>query len=231
MTHDDHKEGHGHSHDHGHDHSHDHGHSDGHGHSHDHHPSDHHHHWDQDDYVRSWVARDAGRKPERAPIVERLIAAVPFARDAAIEVLDVGGGGGVIAEAVLAAFPRATVTVQDFSQPMLDQCRKRLAPYGARVRYALSDLRDPAWTKTAGGPFDLAVSGIAIHNLHEMAAIAACYEAVRGLLKPGGAFLDYDHFDRVGGVPLHQHMLKVAGFAKAEPIWHEHPTAVLKATV
>ena len=87
------------------------------------------------------------------------------------------------------------------------------------------------WVKTAGGPFDLAVSGIAIHNLHEMAAIANCYEAVRGLLKPGGVFLDYDHFDRVGGVPLHQHMLKVAGFAGAEPVWHEHPTAVLKASV
>jgi SAM-dependent methyltransferase len=222
MAHDDHKEGHGHSHDHGHGHDHDH--------HHEHHPHDHHHHWDSEDYVRSWIARDAGRKSERQPIVERLITAVPFGRDAAIDVLDVGGGDGVIAEAVLSAFPKAKVTVQDFSQPMLGQGRKRLAPYHARVRTTLSDLRDPAWVKTAGGPFDLAVSGIAIHNLHEMAAIAACYEAIHRLLKPGGAFLDYDHFDRVGGVPLHQHMLKVAGFARAEPVWHEHPTAIIKAS-
>jgi ubiquinone/menaquinone biosynthesis C-methylase UbiE len=160
-----------------------------------------------------------------------LIEAIPFPRDAAIAVLDVGGGSGVLSEAVLRAFPRARVTLQDFSQPMVEAARKRLAAFGARIRFVISDLGDSGWVKTAGGPFDLAVSGIAIHNLHEMAAIANCYEAVRGLLKPGGVFLDYDHFDRVGGVPLHQHMLKVAGFAGAEPVWHEHPTAVLKASV
>lgn len=218
MAHDPHD--HGHDHHHGHDHDH---------HHHDHHPSDHHHHWESADYVRSWIARDAGRQGERQAIIERLIAAVPVPRDAAIEVLDVGGGAGVIAEAMLDAFPRATLTVQDYSPHMLDGARERLARHSARVRYVLSDLRDPAWTKTAGGPFDLAVSGIAIHNLHEMAAIAACYEGVRSLLKSGGAFLDYDHFDRVGGVPLHQHMLKVAGFASADVVWHEHPTAVIKA--
>jgi len=100
-----------HDHDHSHDHSHDHHHH--------HHGDDHHHHWDSADYVRGWLARDAGRQGERAPIVARLIAAVPFARDAAIEVLDVGGGAGVIAEAVLEVFPNATVTVQDFSPHML----------------------------------------------------------------------------------------------------------------
>lgn len=180
--------------------------------------------------MRGWLARDAGRQAERAPIIARLIAAVPFARDAAIEVLDVGGGAGLIAQAVLEAFPNATVTVQDFSPHMLAAARERLSRHSARLRTVLSDLADPEWTKTAGGPFDLAVSGIAIHNLHEMAVIAACYDGVRSLLKNGGAFIDYDHFDRVGGVPLHQHMLKVAGFAGAEVLWHEHPTAVIKAS-
>jgi cyclopropane fatty-acyl-phospholipid synthase-like methyltransferase len=231
MTHDPHDHGHGHHHHHGHDHHHDHDHGHGHGHHHhDHHPHDHHHHWESADYVRSWIDRDTSRLSERQPIIERLIGAVPFPRDATIGVLDVGGGAGMIAETVLNAFPRATVTVQDFSPHMLESARARLAAHAARVRYVLSDLKDPAWTKTAGGPFDLAVSGIAIHNLHEMAAIAACYDGVRSLLKDGGAFLDYDHFDRVGGVPLHQHMLKVAGFANADVVWHEHPTAVIKAS-
>jgi trans-aconitate methyltransferase len=216
--------------DHGHDHHH-HGHDHHHHDHHDHHPHDHHHHWESADYVQAWITRDDGRRSEREPIIERLIAAVPFSRDAAIAVLDVGGGAGMIAEAVLSAFPCATVTLQDFSPHMLDVGRNRLAGHAARVRTVLSDLRDPAWTKSAGGPFDLAVSGIAIHNLHDMAAIAACYDGVRSLLKSGGSFLDYDHFDRVGGVPLHQHMLKVAGFASAEVVWHEHPTAVIKARV
>jgi len=213
------------SHDHGH-HHHDHGHD-----HHHHHGDDHHHHWESADYVRGWLARDAGRQGERAPIIARLIAAVPFARDAAIEVLDVGGGAGMIAEAVLEAFPNVTVTVQDFSPHMLAAARERLSRHSARLRTALSDLADASWTRSVGGLFDLAVSGIAIHNLHDMAVIAACYDGVRSLLKSGGAFIDYDHFDRVGGVPLHQHMLKVAGFASADVLWHEHPTAVIKASV
>jgi trans-aconitate methyltransferase len=200
-------------------------------HHHEHHSDEPHHHWDSADYVQAWIARNARRQGERQPIIERLIAAVPFPRTAAIHVLDVGGGAGVIAEPVLSAFPHATVTVQDYSQPMLDGARKHLNHCSARVRYVLSDLRDPAWTKTVGGPFDLAVSGIAIHNLYDVAAMAACYEAIHSLLKSGGCFLDYDHFDRVGGTPLHQHMLKVAGFASAEVVWHEHPTAIIKANV
>src|SRR4051812_23025270 len=101
-------EPHDHSHDHGH-HHHDHDHGDDHDHhhhGHDHHHrhgDDHHHHWDSADYVRGWLARDAGRQGERAPIIARLITAVPFARDGAIDVLDVGGGAGMIAEAVLEA--------------------------------------------------------------------------------------------------------------------------------
>jgi len=93
----------------------------------------------------------------------------------------------------------------------------------------LCDLREPAWEAAVGGPFDLAVSGIAIHNLHDMAAIAACYQAVHRLIRPGGCFLGYDHFDRVGGVPLHQYTLKVAGFAQVETVWHQFPSAVVKA--
>jgi SAM-dependent methyltransferase len=205
--------------------AHDHGKND---HHHDH--GDDHHHWESAEYVRSWIARDDSRLAERAPIIEKLIAAVPFGHDAAINVLDVGGGAGLMAAAVLDAFPRATVTLQDYSVPMLAQAKARLARHAGRVRFVQSDLLDAAWTKTAGGPFDLAVSGIAIHNLHEMAAIAACYEAVHGLLKPGACFVDYDHLDRVGGVPLNQYMLKVAGFKSVEVIWHEHPTAVVKAT-
>jgi trans-aconitate methyltransferase len=212
-------------------HDHDHSHDQGHDHHHHHHGDDHHHHWDSADYVRRWLARDAGRQGERAPIIARVITAVPFARDAAIEVLDVGGGAGVLSEAVLEAFPSATVTVQDFSPHMLAAARERLSRHAARLRTVLSDLADPSWTSSVGGPFDLAVSGIAIHNLHDMAAIAACYDGVRSLLESGGAFINYDHFDRVGGVPLHQHMLKVAGFASADVLWHEHPTAVIKASV
>lgn len=180
--------------------------------------------------MNHWIHRDEHRAAERKPILEALIAAVPFPRDAAIDVLDVGAGGGVITEALLAVFPRARITLQDFSPLMLDRARARFAETGRELRYVQGDFHDPAWTKNVGGPFDLAVSGIAIHNVKDLASMANVYEAVRGLLKPGGCFLDYDHFDKFGGVPLHQHSMRVAGFKAVDLIWHQHPTAVLKAT-
>ena len=61
---------------------------------------------------------------ERMPILEALIAAVPFASDAAINVLDVGAGTGVVTEAVLDAFPAARLTLQDFSAQMLARAKR-----------------------------------------------------------------------------------------------------------
>jgi SAM-dependent methyltransferase len=225
MSHD-----HDHDHDRDHNHSHhDHDHDHGDGHHHHHHHGDHHHDWHSQAYVTDWVAGDDARADERKPIIDRLIAAVPFARDAAIEVLDVGGGAGAITAAVLEAFPNAKVVLQDYSEPMLARARERVSAHAARVRYAVSDFKDPGWANQVGGPFDLIVSGIAIHNLYDLPAIADCYEAIRSLTKSGGCFLDYDHFDLVGGVPLHQHSMRVAGFASVDIVWHEHPTAILKA--
>ena len=93
-------------------------------HDHDHHHHhDHPHDWHSDATSTDWIDRDARRMAERKPILEALIAAVPFPRDAQIDVLDVGGGAGVVTEAVLDAFPAARVTVQDFSEQMLARAR------------------------------------------------------------------------------------------------------------
>jgi ubiquinone/menaquinone biosynthesis C-methylase UbiE len=134
-----------------------------------------------------------------------------------------------VTEEVLRAFPQARVTLQDYSQPMLDEARRRLAPFAAQVGYAQCDLRDIAWTDRVGGPFDLAVSAIAIHNLGELAAMADCYRGIARVLKPGALFLDYDLFERFGGIALHTRMLWEAGFARVDLIWHQSPVAILAA--
>jgi Methyltransferase domain len=236
MAHDEHDKHDKHDHHHGHDHAHDHGHHDhdpghSHDHHHDHDHGDGHHDWHSKTYVADWIARDEKRQADRKPFLDAMIAAVPLARDAEIAVLDVGGGAGVVTGPVLDAFPRAKVTLQDFSEPMIERARKTFAASDARMRYVLCDLRDASWEQAVGGPFDLAVSAIAIHNLRDLSAMAGCYQAVHRLLRVGGCFVDYDHFDRFGGVPLHQHSLKVAGFASAEAVWHRHPTAVIKASM
>jgi SAM-dependent methyltransferase len=188
-----------------------------------------HHDWHSPSYVDEWIARDVTRDEERRQRLRQMVAAGPYAAEAEITVLDVGGGYGVVTEEVLSAFPRAVVTLQDYSQPMLDQARQRLAAYGERVRYAVGDLRDPAWTDAVGGQFDLAVSAIAIHNLRDRSQIAACYRAVAGVLKPGGVFLDYDLFELIGGIDAQMKTIRDAGFAEVDCLWQQGRLAIIRA--
>jgi len=188
-----------------------------------------HHDWHSTGYVSEWIARDLSRDEERRLRLRQMLAAVPFAADAAIAVLDVGGGYGVVTEEVLRAFTHARVTLQDYSQPMLDRARQRLAAHGEQVKYAAGDLRDPTWTDAVGGPFDLAVSAIAIHNLRHSDQIAASYRAVAHVLKPDGVFLDYDLFGLIGGIDAQMETIKASGFAAVDCLWHEGRLAIIRA--
>ena len=188
-----------------------------------------HHDWHSHSYVEEWIERDRQRDEERRARLKKMLAVATFAPDAAISVLDVGGGYGVVTEEVLRAFPQARVTLQDYSQPMLDEARRRLSPFAAQVGYVRCDLRHPSWTEHIGGPFDLAASAIAIHNLGELAAMAGCYRGIARVLKPGALFLDYDLFERFGGIALHTQLLGEAGFARVDLIWQKSPVAILAA--
>jgi 2-polyprenyl-3-methyl-5-hydroxy-6-metoxy-1,4-benzoquinol methylase len=187
------------------------------------------HDWHSPSYVDEWIARDLTRDAERRLRLRQMLAAAPFAADGEIAALDVGGGYGVVTEEVLHAFPRSVVTLQDYSQPMLDQAGRRLAAHRGRVKYMVGDLRDPAWTTGLGGPFDLAVSAIAIHNLRDLGQIAACYRAIAGVLKPEGVFLDYDLFDLIGGIDAQMRTIREAGFAAVECLWQEGRLAIIRA--
>jgi len=186
------------------------------------------HDWQSADYVAGWIEHDIARDPERRPLLRKMLSSAPFPRDAQLEVLDVGGGYGVVTDEVLTAFPKARVTLQDYSPAMLDQARRRLGGHHDRLSFVLADLTDPAWPQHVGGPFDLAVSAIVLHNLGSCDKIFACYPAIRGLLKPAGYFLNCDRF--VDGVDGHLTALRAAGFGSVECRWQDPPRAIVIAT-
>ncbi|MGA8756809.1 MAG: class I SAM-dependent methyltransferase [Stellaceae bacterium] len=188
-----------------------------------------HHDWHSPNYVEEWITRDLSRDEERRLRLRQMLAAAPFAAEAEITVLDVGGGYGVVTDEVLRTFPRATVTLQDYSAPMLDQARQRLAAHAGRVKYALADLRDPGWTRAVGGPFDLAVSAIAIHNLRDLGEIADSYRGIAAVLKPGGMFLDYDLFGLIGGTDAQMQTIRDADFATVDCLWKQERLAIIRA--
>jgi len=136
------------------------------------------HDWHSSDCVDWWIHRDLGRDANRRQQLRAMLSHAAIAADPKLAVLDIGGGYGVVSEEVLTVFPGSRVTLQDYSEPMLAAARERLTAHGARTTFVLADLTDPGWTSRVGGPFDLAVSAIAIHNLRDLGAIAACYRGV-----------------------------------------------------
>lgn len=188
------------------------------------------HDWHSREYVQHWIESDITRDDERRPVLRQMLAMAPFARDAEITVLDVGAGYGVVSEEVLRAFPRARLTLQDYSELMFEHAHKRLAPLSSSTCYVLADLADPSWAAKLRGPFDLIVSGLAVHNLNLEPLIKRCYHSIRGLLRPGGMFLDYDLFGLVeGGAETHCNWLREAGFEQVECTWEHAPVGVIGA--
>jgi SAM-dependent methyltransferase len=185
--------------------------------------------WHTAEFVGDWRVRDAARM-ERAVWLARLIDAVPFAADRPLRVLDVGGGYGAVSRAVLRAFPHASVTLHDYSEVMFDQAADYLAAEADRIAYARADLWDRSWATQVAGPFDLVVSALCIHNLMDMPVIAACYCEVRTVLRSGGVFLDYDHYDHIEDMDAHLRLFEQAGYSRIECLHYETPTAIVRAT-
>jgi ubiquinone/menaquinone biosynthesis C-methylase UbiE len=149
------------------------------------------HDWHSASYVQDWIANQ--REGDRMDTtVRRMVNLIPFDPDGEVRVLDVGGGYGAVTRAVLETFPRARVTLQDFSEPMIDEARRRLANYSDSVAYVLSDLMDPNWTADIEGQFDAVVSSRAIHNVRFPDRIRAIYADIFRLVAPGGCFLNLD---------------------------------------
>jgi len=107
------------------------------------------------------------------------------------QVADLGCGDGAIAQAVLTHYPEARVTAIDFSEPMLEQARQRLQPFGDRVTVIQADLYTAAW-QTGLETFDGVLSGYCIHHLPDDRK-RELYGEIYHRLTPGGGFLNIEH--------------------------------------
>jgi SAM-dependent methyltransferase len=119
--------------------------------------------WTEDD---SSIYRDLApvAVPARAEQIACLVALLPFGRDDAFRVVDIGCGEGALSYAILDAFPRAALIALDGSESMRAQAAQRLAPFGTRARVEPFDLAAAEWMKYLKGA-DCAVSSLCVHHL------------------------------------------------------------------
>jgi tRNA (cmo5U34)-methyltransferase len=114
--------------------------------------------------------------------VEVLAALAP----ADAHVLDLGGGTGALASAVLYGLPGAQITVLDVDPEMLAEARRRLADFGDRVSVQQASFLDPLPAA------DAVVASLALHHVHDLETKTAVYRAIHEALSLGGVLLNLD---------------------------------------
>lgn len=109
---------------------------------------------------------------------------LPFARDDAFDVLDLGAGTGLLSALLHEHFPKARLTLIDISDEMLARARDRFAGVDG-VRIAASDYSGEALP----GRFDAIVSALSIHHLDDPGK-AALFQRIYDALNSGGIFVN-----------------------------------------
>ena len=101
-------------------------------------------------------------------------------------VIDLGGGTGALAEAILQSSGSGTVELIDVDREMLAQARTRLAPYAGRVRFTEASFLG-ALPRCNG-----AAASLALHHVRTLDAKRALYRRIHDALEPGGVFVNAD---------------------------------------
>jgi tRNA (cmo5U34)-methyltransferase len=107
-------------------------------------------------------------------------------------IADLGCGDGFLARADLSEFPTAHALLIDHSEPMLRRAHVAMTSFSGRYEIRHGSMSDPLPPLVNEGPFDLVVSGYAIHHL-PTARKRSLYQEVFGLLAPGGLFVNIEH--------------------------------------
>ena len=112
---------------------------------------------------------------------------IPHPRNAAIEILDLGAGTGLLAALVAEAFPHAHITLLDISDEMLAKAKERFTAQAQRIDYHTLDyIHEPL-----PGRYDVVVSALSLHH-SPPDDLQAVFCKIYTALNDGGCFINAD---------------------------------------
>lgn len=149
--------------------------------------------WKKETVVNTFLKDVRGGIPFAVEQIDVMLRVLRSSRKPVKRFLDLGCGSGVLAGAVLSAYPKAKGTLVDFSEPMLNEAMNGLKA-SSRLRFVQADLAKKDWLREAvkDAPFDAAVSGLAIHHLTDRRK-KSLYGEIFSVLRPGGVFVNIEH--------------------------------------
>jgi tRNA (cmo5U34)-methyltransferase len=147
--------------------------------------------WNQPEYAREYRDNSDYYIQDRATLLRVLgsharafLGSIPRPR-----LLDLGCGDGAVARTLHRALPHAEILAADGSADMIAAARKQLA--GLPVEFREISFAEIIAGGLREARFDGVFSALAIHHLPREGK-AALFRALRGLLRPGGCFLNAD---------------------------------------
>ncbi len=148
--------------------------------------------WKDREVAKAFLDERSLLIPDRPRQLEVILRVVGFHCPQPRRILDLGSGNAILLTALMESFPDASGVAVDFSPLMLEEAHQRLGKFGQRAATMEADLQDPAWKESLAGPFDVIVSGLAIHHLTDDRK-RALYREIHDLLTAGGVFLNAEH--------------------------------------
>lgn len=150
--------------------------------------------WKNASLTRTFLDGVRGGIPFAADQIEVMLRLLAARGEPVTAVADLGCGNGVLARSILARYTEAHCTLVDFSEPMLDAARAQWKADDPPARFVLADLGAPDWLHAiaADAPFDVVVSGYAIHHLPDTRK-RVLYGEIFTQLAPGGMFINVEH--------------------------------------
>lgn len=149
------------------------------------------HQWLREDLKKLYLEDVRSGIPLAAEQLDVLLRIVRHTVSRVDRFLDLGCGDGILGRAVMQEYPAARGLFIDLSEDMIEAARKKADP--RRADFAVRDLSLSDWRSAAveHAPFDLAISGLAIHHLPDERK-RELYGEIFELLGPGGVFLNLE---------------------------------------
>ena len=148
--------------------------------------------WHSTAEVAAWTEAADQKRPWRSRFRDRIAERIGSIASKA-RVLELGSGPGFLAEHVLSRCPLVeSYTLLDFSEPMLELSRARLARFGV-TSFVLASFKSPEWIESVQGPFDCVLSMQAVHELRHKRHASALYRQIHDLVGASGQALICDH--------------------------------------
>jgi ubiquinone/menaquinone biosynthesis C-methylase UbiE len=154
------------------------------------------HVWQSEELAKLFLEDVRGAIPLAAEQIDVLLRVVRAVLPKVERFLDLGCGDGILGRAVLGEYPAASGVFLDFSEPMIEAAKKTVAAEGRRAAFVVQDFGLKSWVDAVSAhvPFDLVVSGLAIHH-QPHGRKQEIYGDIFRLLKPGALFLNLEHVE------------------------------------